>query len=753
MPHLLHRAAAAGLTLLLTAAPACAQTRQAATATGAENSADDFRQYGDWTASAIGGGGYIVGAAFTSDPDRLYAWTDVGGAHRSDDGGHSWRNITATLPYGGDTASRGMLYCRDLLTDPEDPDRALIAIGYHWSPRYGIYRTTDAGETWIQVQELWVCGDDETRGHGSVLTRSVSDPDTIWAAALLDGTFVSRDNGDTWEAAGGPELQPGDIHVDRTNPDRVWLGGTAMDSWVSEDRANSEGKLKLPGGLYRTDDAGANWTRLASDLGDDIEVLDIDQDPTNPERLIAIFPDARTVQRSDDGGRTWDEITDGLDLSSSGLNSASSGTYANLTATKDTLYILSTRGDIYELNDAGNGWRVLPRRTVNEPDNWWGATANDPSYDTDWVTTFAAAACLAVNPRNPAHFIITDWYSVYQSEDRGRTWDNTTDGLEVTYIDCLEQDPNDPMIVHMGMADNGYFKSTDGGERFTGYTHDTGISNNIKSLSMPASDPNRVYAVGPAPPGGGWYAGHVFISEDGGLSWRDSKMDGLPAMGESAHRAHTILADDDAPDTVYLTVAQAVGPDGGGVYRSTDGGDTWSAMSEGLPVGTEFFRYDAWGGGKEFALSANGTMLANSIENGLLYRRSADDDGWVEVELPSGTSFNSVRADPHRTGRFYATGPDSGFHRSDDDGQTWTHMPTPAAAPGPKQLTVDRVVPNRIALGTHHGVVLSTDAGDTWTVLDQSLPGRVDWNKGAFAGNRLVVGSGGTGCYWIDLAQ
>ena len=43
------------------------------------------------------------------------------------------------------------------------------------------------------------------------------------------------------------------------------------------------------------------------------------------------------------------------------------------------------------------------------------------------------------------------------------------------------------------------------------------------------------------------------------------------------------------------------------------------------------------------------------------------------------------------------------------------------------------------------------DGGDTWTHLDTSLPGRVDWNKGAFAGDRLVVGTGGVGVYWIDV--
>ena len=63
------------------------------------------------------------------------------------------------------------------------------------------------------------------------------------------------------------------------------------------------------------------------------------------------------------------------------------------------------------------------------------------------------------------------------------------------------------------------------------------------------------------------------------------------------------------------------------------------------------------------------------------------------------------------------------------------------------------MVPGRLAVGTLRGVILSRDGGDTWEVLDQRLPGRVGWNKGAFAGDRLVVGSGGMGCFWIDVGE
>jgi hypothetical protein len=61
-------------------------------------------------------------------------------------------------------------------------------------------------------------------------------------------------------------------------------------------------------------------------------------------------------------------------------------------------------------------------------------------------------------------------------------------------------------------------------------------------------------------------------------------------------------------------------------------------------------------------------------------------------------------------------------------------------------------VPNRVASATLDGVVLSTDGGETWTELDKSLPSRID-NIPGFAGERLIVGSGGSGAFWMPLSK
>ena len=719
------------------------------------------RVYGDWTLARLDGGGYIQGVAFSPDPDRLYAWTDVGGAHRSDDGGRTWRNITSTLPYGRDgSADRGQLYVRGLLTDlrPDDPDaghpdRCLIAVGYAWSPRHGLYLTEDAGASWQRVLEAWSSGDSPARADGDVLLRDPHDPETLWFAALKDGVFRSEDNGATWRHRGGPEVLPADLAADAAQRGRLLLSSPGFDHGVAADRANApNGRLVLPAGLWHTENAGDTWAPLLPGR----VAHDLLQDPQDAAVWYGIFDRHAAVERSVDGGRTWQPFADGLDTSPRPGRLPNPQRYLGLAHDDDHVYALASRGSVYRLHRDpdrnAERWRRVGPRRLRVPADWFGATPDAPHPGSDWFDTFAATARLTINPRNPQEMFVTDWYSVHRSIDGGGTWTHQTDGIGVTYVDALEADPADPSVVHAGLADVGYFRSADGGRSFVGLSRRSAITNNVKSVSVSAADPDRVYALGPNPPGGGWYAGHVFVSEDRGETWRASAMTGLPTMGlnEGDARAFTVLADDTDARTVYVTVAHATR---GGVYVSRDGGDTWNDFSAGLPGGPPYYREHPWGSGKEITRGPDGVLLTHSIERRLLHRRRPGDAAWTALPFPARDRVNDLRADPHRPGRFFAAATGDGLYRTDDHGDTWTRLDLPAPAHAAVQLTPDRRRPGRWAVGTHAGVVFSTDGGDTWSRLDPRLPGRVGWNKAAFAGDRLVVGSGGLGLYWIDLAH
>jgi hypothetical protein len=105
-------------------------------------------------------------------------------------------------------------------------------------------------------------------------------------------------------------------------------------------------------------------------------------------------------------------------------------------------------------------------------------------------------------------------------------------------------------------------------------------------------------------------------------------------------------------------------------------------------------------------------------------------------------------ADRLKPGRFFIGAKGDGLYRSDDSGVTWKEV----FGHGISNVATDVVVAGRVAAGTADGVVLSIDGGNSWKALDKALPYRVD-NVPAFAGERLLVGTGGSGVFWMPLSS
>ncbi len=253
---------------------------------------------------------------------------------------------------------------------------------------------------------------------------------------------------------------------------------------------------------------------------------------------------------------------------------------------------------------------------------------------------------------------------------------------------------------------------------------------------------------------------HVFTSKDRGWNWNVSEMTGLPAMMAGSHdgsggglRINTIVVNDRDSASIYVALSGPIG-EGGGVYHSTDFGYSWTAINDGLPQSVELFRSEIFSGGQELALGIDGVLLASSIKTGRLFKLTPDAESWEELKGALPSAINDIIADPHTPGRFYAAVPDAGLFRTDDNGNRWDKLDTPVTRPGMKKtqhVTVDRQHPGRLSVGTDEGVLFSADSGDSWHVLDLALPDRTAWNRGAFAGDRLVIGSAGGGAYFITL--
>lgn len=696
----------------------------AASCTAGGAGEDGQAAYGPWRSCKIGGGGYIQDVVLSpSNPHRIYTYVDVGGVYRSDDGGRRWRMMNADLPQR--PAGNNV---RSLIVDPRDEDHLVAAVGDVWASPEGVYVSRDGGLSWRRTLVAPFAANGAHRWAGPLLARSPSDPDLVLVATVGEGVWRSEDNGETWQQCGATDLYPSHLLFSRSHPDRVWL-------CAPHHQKHMHGQLRtFQGGFFRSDDAGRTWRRASAQAPS--EVL---EDPKDPGLLYGILDGC--VHASQDAGESWRLFAEGLPERTSPVPPFPSGEghphpsedhFQALAAGPDFVLCASTTGTLYRLQCGESRWRRVERQALRQPyqgEQWFGG---------EWRFGMALAS-IVVDPRDPDHWFLTDWFALYQSLDAGRSWELTMDGVEVTCINVFQQDPSDPAVVHLGMLDNGYFYSEDGGARFRSVRE--GITNNIKCITLCPAAPQRLYAVGSYHHH--WESSQVFISDDRGRTWRRSPMHGLP--DRERHRRNTIVASPDDPDLVYLCASGPVGPEAGGVYVSEDGGESWRWIGEGLPEGEGLFSHGILGAsGRELAVGRDGTLICISRHRRLLHRWPAGAARWERVEVELAGSPSGVVADPEKPGRFFLAA--GGVYRSDDGGRTWKQVLADRAS----DVAVDLARPARVAAGTADGVALSEDGGETWRILDRRLPRR-SHNLVSFAGDHLLAGSSGSGAFWMPL--
>ncbi|PTX99513.1 hypothetical protein DB346_16890 [Verrucomicrobia bacterium LW23] len=737
---------------------ACAQTAGTTAAPAAPVASP--QSYGPWRSGHIGGGGYIIAIIPTGNPQIYYLHTDVGGFYRSDDGGANWHMLHGSLP-----ATVGNQQPRGLVVDPRDPNCILVATGSHWEAQPdGIYRSSDGGKTFERTLKATFAGNGNTRMWGSILSVDPSEPDIVLAASMKDGVFRSADFGRTWQNVGLEGLSPTDIDFDKTQPGRVLLCAQPYNSFLQ-----GKAKAELRGGLFFSEDGGVTWREM-TDRAEKDKDSDTPTMTTPPCELLQAPPafgsvwlgvfNTSSIRQSKDGGRTWQDFGEGLPAASSTPATAQSGgdhsattsaggtpslkptastTFTAMAAGPDFLLLGAGDGKLYRRNPSDAAWtRISPSATA--PDFWYG----NPGNRSGWVHFGKAISTLMVDPHDPTRWWLGDWYMLWQSTSAGKEWNYAGNGIEVTVVHNVTQVPDDPGHVHLGMADNGYFYSQDGGSTYK--QNWRVITNNIKDIAVSAADPARTFAIGPAE-NGPWHSNQLFVSDDRGATWRKPAMQGLRSV--ESRRMNSLASDPANKDRVYIALAGQPGT-GGGIYQSDDAGETWKSISTGMPdIG--LFQAEIWHVGRELAASKDGSLVAISSYKSRIFRRAPGSETWTEAARPSAPigKINSVEADPFVPGRYIIASPTSGVHESRDGGVTWTRLSLEALA---HHVTFDKAAAGRIAVGTSDGVALSTDSGKTWRTLDKALPNRIA-NSVAFAGDRIVVGTGGCGTLWIPLNE
>ncbi len=207
--------------------------------------------------------------------------------------------------------------------------------------------------------------------------------------------------------------------------------------------------------------------------------------------------------------------------------------------------------------------------------------------------------------------------------------------------------------------------------------------------------------------------GGVYKSTDGGTGW------GAVNMGlQFGNTSVSALAIDDrtTPRTLYAaTVGSADDRTDGGVYKSTDGGDTWNAADTGLPANTAI---------TALAMDPTAPSTLYSATNGGVYKSTDGGDTWnaANAGLPAKTSINALAIDPTTPRTLYAATNYPRVYKSTDGGSTWnaasTGLPDYSSV---LVLAIAPTTPSTLYAGTYPGVYKSTDGASSWQAANAGM--------------------------------
>jgi photosystem II stability/assembly factor-like uncharacterized protein len=312
---------------------------------------------------------------------------------------------------------------------------------------------------------------------------------------------------------------------------------------------------------------------------------------------------------------------------------------------------------------------------------------------------------------------------VWKTVDAGITWTPISDRYfktgSVGSIAVAESDPN---IIYVGMGEaclrsnishgDGVYESTDAGKTW----RNIGLrdSSQIGKVYIDPKNPDLVYVAAIGHPYGPNKERGVFRSQDGGATWKQ-----ILFVNENTGAAD-LAGDPHDPRTIYASMWQVrrmpwdideVGP-GSGIYKTTDGGDTWTQLKDGLPK-TDMGKI----GLTVSPMDPKRVWATIGGDDGGIYR---SDDAGKSWQLLNGSFemhsrqyyYGHIFADPQQVDTVY-TFSSKDFYKSTDGGKTWSKIQTPHG--DYHDLWIDPHDSQRMVNGNDGGATITFDGGKSWS--------------------------------------
>ncbi len=572
-----------------------------------------------------------IGAVAVAPSDSKVVWVGTGEAN--DRNSSSWGNGVFRSTDGGDTwTNTGLKSSRTIariVVHPSDPKVAWVAaMGDLWNlgGERGLYKTADGGATWKRVLGAQAPYDNRV-GCGDV-ALDPSDPNVLYAALYarqrtpwsfvsgtamtdgkdLGGIFKSADGGETWKKL--DKGLPGStgrigLSIFRKNPKIVYAvmqseeGGTSGIDDVRSKR----------GGIFRSDDAGENWTRMSGLDPRPFYFSQIRVDPGNDQRIYVL---GFALHVSDDGGKTFREDLfekvhpDNHALAIDWRNpkrvllGTDGGLYQSYEGGKAWSHITNfAAGEFYRINyDMSSPYRVCGGLQDNL--NWVGPSrtrTKDGIVNSDWIDIGGGDGFYCVFDPDDSEIVYTESQEGFVHRMNMRNGQT-----KILRPEPAEGQPrirfhwNSPLIGSrhakgtMYLGGNHVFRMTSQGEHWAMISPDLSSQDPNKTVTVGSGAENYavVYTLAESPLKAGllWAGtddGKLWITENDGKSWSDLSAN-LPAPAKGQWIMRVEASNQDA-DVGYLAVdAHRTGNFAPLAYRTADGGKTWQSVAANLPA-------------------------------------------------------------------------------------------------------------------------------------------------------------------------
>ena len=672
-------------------------------------------------------------------PDLYYFGATGGGVWKTEDGGQTYKNISDGY-FGGSIGA--------VAVAPGDPNVIYVGGGEvtvrgNVSSGYGIWKSVDAGQTWS------FSGLPNSR-H---VPRIVIDPqnsDIVYAAVLGNiykptpnrGVYKSTDGGKNWTKVLFSDEQAGAVElVMDPNNARILYAAT----WRVQRTPYSLSSGGPGSALWKSTDSGMNWKKISDNTGfaqGTLGIIGVTVSPVNSQRLWAIVENKEKggVYRSEDGGANWKHINESRALRQRAWYY--SKIYAD-TQDEDIVYVMNV--SYHKSKDGGKTFQSSNAPHGDHHDLWIAPEDNQRMIIADdggAQVSYNGGATWSTYLNQPTaqyYRVTTDNafpYRIYvaQQDNSTQRVRHRSDGRFITEDDWESTAGGESAHIAVDPLDNDIVYGGSYGGFLTRVNHK---NNSVRGINVWPDNPMGYGAEGMKyrfqwnfpiifskhnPKKLYTFSNHVHVSENEGQSWEIISPDLTRNDPERLKSSGGPITQDNTGVEYYCTIFAAnesplqeglmwVGSDDGLIHLTRDGGQNWENITPAnMPKWMMINSVDPSPFDPGTCYVA-GTLYKTGDFKPYLYKTTDYGKTWTQITKGIGAEdfTRVVRADPKRMGLLYA-GTEKGMYVSFDDGASWS----------PFQLNLP-IVPITDLTIKDESLIVATQGRSVWMLDDLTL--------------------------------